>query len=285
MKVLGFGRFLLYFLSRRKIRIYVLRGGLGNQLFQIANGIMTAERFNFDIAFHEVDVKRNPRDQIGAASLEFPFHLLTEKIHVYKCGSSMQFPIRFSMSRFFKMTLSTNLDEKQKAPNQKSTFRILQGYVQNLDFLDSFADIAICRIILGPNSEENIVNGIAMHIRARDGLEHSGMSISKSFYERALEAVAAKPESRIDVFSDDLDFAQDFCQELGNFQFNFVEESVSLSATELLRRFSCYEKIISSKSTLSWWACFLASSTRKDTVVISPWGVNLSFRNWRVIAP
>jgi len=285
MKVLGFGKLLLYFLRRRKIRIYVLRGGLGNQLFQIANGIMIAERFNFDIAFHEVDVKRNPRDKKGAEGLGFPFNSLTKKIHVYKCGDSLKLPMRIAMSRFFMTTLTTNLDEEQISLNQKSTFGILQGYLQNLDFLKSFADLALGRIILGPKSEVNAIDGIAIHIRARDGLMHSGMSISKSFYKHALGAVAANPESKIDVFSDDLDFAQIFCQELGDFQFNFLEESASLTATELLRRLSCYEKIISSRSTLSWWACFLASSTRRDTVVISPWGTNFSLRNWRVIAP
>jgi hypothetical protein len=285
MKILGLRGFLLHFLRRRRIRIYVLRGGLGNQLFQITNGIMIAEEFNFDIAFHDVDVKRNPRDQRGAESLDLPFHNLTDKIAVYRCGSSMQIPMRIFMSKCFRSTLTTNLDVEQINSNQANTFGILQGYLQNLNFRHSFADHAISQVIQGPMSENDGISRIAIHLRALDSLKHPGMSLSKSFYENALGVVAENSESKIDVFSDDIDFAQEFCKQLGSFQFNFVEQRGSLSATELLLGLSSYEKIISSKSTLSWWACFLASSTREDTLVISPWDKSISLKSWRFIAP
>ena len=285
MNFLDFRSFLLYFLRGRKIRIYVLRGGLGNQLFQIANGIMTAEKFNFDIVFHDVDVRRNPRDRKGAASLDFPFHNLTDKVYVYRCGRWMQIPLRIMMSRYFKSKLTTNLDIDQLSLNQKNTFGILQGYLQNLNFRASFADDAISRVIQGPVPYNKGISRIAMHLRAGDSLQHPGMSLSKAFYENALSLVAENPGSIVDVFSDDIHFAQDFCQQLTSFQFNFLEQKVSLSATELLWRLSSYEKIISSKSTLSWWACFLASSTRKDALIISPWDTSISLGSWRFIAP
>lgn len=285
MKIIGLRSFLLYFLRRRRIRIYVLRGGLGNQLFQIANGIKTAEKFNFDIAFHDVDVKRNPRDQKGAESLNFPFHELTDKVQVYRCGSSMQILMRILMSRYFKNTLTTNLDIEQLSLNQKNKFGILQGYLQNLGFRESFEDNVISRIIQRPMTDNKGISRIAIHLRARDSLQHPGMSLSKGYYENALRSVVENPDSVVDVFSDDIDFAQDLCQQLDRFQFNFLEQKVSLSATELLWKLSSYEKIISSKSTLSWWACFLASSTRKDTVVISPWDASISLRDWRFISP
>ena len=98
---------------------------------------------NFDIAFDEVDVKRRPRDHKGAEGLEFPFHSLTKKIYVYKCGSTVQIPIRVVISKHFKTTLTTYLDVEQLHLNQKNTFGILQRYLQNLNFQESFTDYAI----------------------------------------------------------------------------------------------------------------------------------------------
>ena len=106
------------------------------------------------------------------------------------------------------------------------------------------------------------------------------MALSLNHYKAGLMHVGAGSESKIDVFSDDVSYAKSFCDQLGNFNFNFPEIDLELSPTELLLKLASYNKIISSKSTLCWWSTYIAQTRNPSAMIISPWESDLHLESW-----
>ncbi len=271
---------LSYVLRRRRVCVFFLRGGLGNQLFQILNLIEISKRENFTIVFSDVDVRKNPRDKNGAAAFKLQFgSIIDDPSQVFKSNFSIDLVLRFLRS---SKTGRLSLNEVNFDNGNLEIASLVftgKGYLQNLgnapELFGKYLPINLNQFdVLEKKSE------IAIHIRATDSLENSGMSINDTFYQNALNTLTDGKNSIIDVYSDDLDFAQRLCARLGNFHFRFIEENHSLEAIELLASISNYKSVISSKSTLCWWACFFATVKNESAKIVSPWEGPLHQATW-----
>jgi hypothetical protein len=268
-------------MKRRQLRIFLLRGGLGNQLFQIAGMANLSKNNNYDVVFCETDVKKNPRDKQGAAALDFNVEAwFGEQISVYRSSRIVDLFIRLIRNRkVWKFSLQTiNVD--LALVDSDVAIATMQGYLQSPQY-----PRAIPTKILMETFKQREVQSInsdllAIHIRARDGLQFSAMALSLNHYRAGLMHVGAGPESKIDVFSDDVSYAKSFCDQLGNFNFNFPEIALELSPTELLLKLASYNKIISSKSTLCWWSAYIAQTRNPSAMIISPWESDLHLESW-----
>ncbi|CAB4757393.1 unannotated protein [freshwater metagenome] len=275
---------LLSYLGRTKtgkIRIFLLRGGLGNQLFQIAGMASLSKSKNFYVVFCETDVKKNPRDKQGAAALSFDVESwFSEQNSVCKSNKIMDFLIRVLRSEKVRKFSLKNINADLAIKYSEITIATIQGYLQSAKFPMAISADIIKETFHQETDELINPESVAIHIRAQDGLQNSAMVLGLSYYRDGLMHVGANSESSIDVFSDDILYAQSFCAQLGNFSFNFPEIDLELSPTDLLLKLASYNKIISSKSTLCWWSTYIAQTRNPGAVIISPWESDLHLENW-----
>ena len=269
-----------FLLRRKRCCIFFLRGGLGNQLFQILGLIEISKRENFTIIFSDADVRKNPRDKNGAAAFKLRFAPLIEETNkVFKSNFLLDLILRIIRSDKIPKISLHNINFDKETSGVKKLVFTGNGYLQNpkniSELLSKYLPINLNQYDAVDRKSE-----IAIHIRATDSLENVAMSINDAFYQNAIDALTAGKSSAIDVYSDDLNFAKKLCAKLGDHHFKFIEENHSLEAIELLATISNYKSIVSSKSTLCWWACFFATAKNKKVKIISPWQGPLHQAAW-----
>ena len=236
---------------------------------------------NFYVVFCETDVKKNPRDKQGAAALSFDVESwFSEQNSVCKSNKIMDFLIRVLRSKKVRKFSLKNINADLAIKHPEITIATIQGYLQSAKFPMAISADIIKETFHQETDELINPESVAIHIRAQDGLQNSAMVLGLSYYRDGLMHVGANSESSIDVFSDDILYAQSFCAQLGNFRFNFPEIDLELSPTELLLKLASYNKIISSKSTLCWWSTYIAQTRNPGAVIISPWESDLHLESW-----
>jgi len=260
-----------------------LRGGVGNQLFQIAGAASLSIGNEFDIIFCDSDVKKNPSNIKIASILELNFDSwFHERIRAYKSNPFTNLLIRILRSK--KLSLITSYffqyEIDQYDPACKLGF--MQGYFQNRRFVCALPPSGVTQTFKNLQPKATNRNKIAIHIRATDALKRKEMFLDLTYYQDALRFLHVVPTDIIDVYSDDLEYAKMLCSKIDNFTFNFPEQVLNLSALDLLVELSSYDKIVSSKSTLCWWACYLSIFRNPSSVIISPWGKDLHLNAWHV---
>ena len=272
--------FLSFLVKKKRVCVFFLRGGLGNQLFQILNLIEISKKENFKVIFSDVDVRKNPRDKNGAAAfkLQFP-ELFDETKSVFKTNPILDYVLRIMRSRKLRMISIRNINFDHETSVTDKLFFSGNGYLQNPINISKLHG-KFLPLNLGEYDRLVEKAEIAMHVRATDSLHSIGMLIEDSFYEKALNTLAPGQNTLIDVFSDDLDFAKELCARIGDHQFNFIEENYSLGAIELLACLSNYNSIIASKSTLCWWACNFATIKNRNAKIISTWQSSFHQATW-----
>lgn len=265
----------------RQLRIFLLRGGLGNQLFQIAGMARLSENNNFDVVFCETDVKKNPRDKQGAAAFDFNVEAwFGEQISVYRSNRLFDLLIRLIRNKKVRKFSLQNINVDLALVDSNVAIATMQGYLQSPQHPRAISTKTIMETFKQREVQSINTDSLAIHIRAMDGLQYSAMALSLNHYKAGLMHVGAGSESKIDVFSDDVSYAKSFCDQLGNFNFNFPEIDLELSPTELLLKLASYNKIISSKSTLCWWSTYIAQTRNPSAMIISPWESDLHLESW-----
>ncbi len=268
----------------RKLRIYLLRGGLGNQLFQIFGIAKLASSSDFDVIFSDYDVRINPRDKKGASSLELNVEsLFSRDCLLHKADWSINLFIRILNKRIIGNNHISRINLDHERDDFGKSVGIVYGYLQNSETIKSFCEQSVRSVFnFSDNSLPNSAV-IAMHIRALDALQHKEMYLDEEYYRKALSEFVGQESATVDVYSDDSSYARMLCSRIGDFEFRFPEEELALEPIQLLAKLSSYNRIIGSKSTLCWWASFLAELTQTNVQVISPWEAHLNLETWTTI--
>ena len=287
MQTINLLTLLKYFLwpnRTRRLRIFLLRGGLGNQLFQIFGIAHLANSSGFDVVLSDYDVRINPRDIKGASSLELSIKkIFNDECRLYKAGWSINLFIRIMNQRMIRDRHFSriNLDHGQK--DFGKSIAIMYGYLQNLEMIKSFPEQSVRDVFKFSDNGSPDSAVIAMHIRALDALQHKEMFLDWEYYKKALLEFKSQENLSVDVYSDDTNYARTLCSQLSGYDFRFPEEELELEPIQLLTKLSSYSRIIGSKSTLCWWASFLAQLTQTNVQVISPWEADLTLETWTSI--
>lgn len=268
----------------RRICFYFLRGGLGNQLFQINVLNHMSSTMGFNIVFCEVDVKKNSRDRSGASGLQLNMQRNnSQDPWIKRSGRSTDLLLRVLRSvkfPFFKLP-HINFDESVILPS--SRFFTANGYLQNnRDFLFS-PNFRVPPNLTKYRSFSKNPAKVALHIRATDSLMKSEMALTEHYYKSALDFLNISPSLEVDVYSDDTFFAKKLCLKIGNFNFKFMEEFEALNSLQLLANLSSYQYLINSKSTLTWWASVFTEKTHSKTIIVSPWEDQFNLSSWFTI--
>lgn len=256
-----------------KPRIYViLRGGLGNQLHQIAAGAHLAEKNHYKLIIfpHIVDTAKNPDRRGFYRSIDLPrlFPKATISEAKYFEKLILRFMNRVSFQRFQKRIISENNFFKKS----NYLFTLLIGWFQSHEYLPINTDFSTLADPLIKNKKET-----NLHVRLTDFLEIDRQPLDRLYYERALKILlGAQNFSNIICYSDDVPSASRILPP--SYVYTFPELEKSLNAHELLRVLSSSYALICSKSSLCWWAANAVSS--QGGTVVSPWTGKTHMNSW-----
>lgn len=238
-----------------EIVIPVRKGGLGNQLFQVAAGLIVHYTSGKQVVLpeamshihsqqkYEETIFRNFKERLSFPVDAFVLEGLERQgFHVYPGEPEF---------------------EHWSPENSPPGPIVLHGYFQYAPLLEQHKE-KICECFL-KGLEGYLQEGkplqVAIHVRRGDYLQFSDVFhiLDVSYYARAiqkLEERVSKPKYKI--FSDDIEWCkhQDVFQSLEEVE--FVEEKDELKS--FCRMIECQGGFIGANSSFSWWAAFLGAS-------------------------
>ncbi len=236
-----------------KYIIIQIIGGLGNQLFQLANVYQLSIKFKRELLI--CDENNSNRSIYWKTFFKnFENNLI----------SKQQFNELKKKSKIYNWA-STRFEYKNIILQEKYDYYCIEGYYQSYKYFD----INLFEKILSFNDKYKklYTNDIAIHIRRTDYLNNNfHKPLSLDYYYNSLKKMIlnfkSKDEIRIHIFSDDLNW----CQK--NFKYiDFKPNYVKLD-TELDEMFfmSSFNNIIIANSSFSWWAASLNNSNNEKII-------------------
>lgn len=258
--------------------IITLKGGFGNQLFQIVNGISLSKKFNkkliIDISsFSKLNSYKNTKRnyELGILNLKYK--------KIYYLAFFYKFYSKFSNKIIHLKEKNFNFN-KILLDNDKSY--LIDGYWQSYkyfekDFSFIFNSLENIKKKINLNSFYKDLlrsNSVCVHIRRGDYITNPNTKqfhgiCEIDYYEKAISYIYSKiPDANFYFFSDDINFLKKNYANKKNFKiisnskFNFIEEFVLM--------LSCSNFILAN-SSFSWWAAYLSNNVNKLVVAPAKW--------------
>lgn len=258
-------------------RIYViLRGGLGNQLHQIAAGAAIGQGSNIKVRIfaHNVDKSVNLERRGYFRSLDLRQTFPDTDLRESSWGEN--FVIRLIIRtnyRFLKPPLIT--EENYFTNRKKLRISFLIGWFQSHDFLPkNFSPLHLV-----PNLAM-MTDHINVHIRLTDFKQIDPDPLDSNYYRQALSLLRlTETIPYFNCFSDDISGAK----EILDFPINFAfpESLIQLKPDALLGALSNCKVLICSRSSLCWWAAQIVEA--RGGIVISPWVGTTHKSSWKSV--
>lgn len=272
-----------------------LRGGLGNQMFQIFGGSYYSKKFGIPVILDDADIICHANKSRRSWSRHFNLSTLIGNERV-KWNSKIKIFSKKIESRIGKSdpNAAQHITEETLLNLRKiSSQYIVRGWFEDKKyFLDhkSYISKESFRPIKGFDKNillEEIIStksSAVLHLRLGDFL-YSKTGESKvpwNYYLRATEKLLENDIKEIFLFSDDIEVAHRFILENGNLnhvKVNCPEIKQVLNPVELFWILAHAKTFVSSNSTLSWWA----SAVNPDGRILSPFKDNLKLHHWETI--
>lgn len=258
-----------------------LRGGLGNQLFQISAGVCLAKACNIPLKINTKDLDASLEKNRGnfLHSLELGNILNLSNLEysfVKENFVSNRIYHRFG-KKFQTNYISSSIDLLDKiASHSFETYR-LRGFFQDLRIVEKSLN-ASPRVTLQTLRSEvveitqlvSLKNTITLHIRLGDFVSSNFDILSSDYFLSAIDEFATHFDDRdfeVVVFSDDIQGARGMLHDRDGII--FPELDWILTPAELLYVLSNAKNLVISKSTLAWWAGYIGYFNGNR--IWSPW--------------
>lgn len=263
-----------------------LRGGLGNQLFQATAASFFADRLKVDVILDDSAIIRHRdksrRTWLRRMDIQRLFN--NEKMEWKPFGLSL---------------LSSTLSLPKDGTVELNESDLLQLYeldrdIHVADWFQKAKYVEAVKPGLYPEDSAEIRNNVneeiyrirnsdglgAIHIRLGDFRQTQWGVLSGEWYVQALRKLIDRRElRRIDCYSDEIDAAREILKPLNKkVVIQYPEEKFKFLPHELLWTLSTYQSLISSNSSLSWWASYL--NRTKNPLILCDWGDDLFLERW-----
>lgn len=283
-----------------KTREYLLVGGFGNQLFQIAQGLSDCQAGKVTMVRHiprrgkvidrSLDEYHLP-PRIRIIEKAAPLWLTQRALNLGLRLSSKFDPTKSSRFKLWvikvvalavgilmKQKILYNLGVGQDDTRKSSPSNLNIGYFQSQPphaVLDSLKDIGLISITskalhMFERAEKNRI--LAVHVRLGDYAEDQSIGlIDAHYYKSGLDHLWKSGNyDEVFVFSNEIRKAKEMLDIDESIEVSYVgENTLSSSETfELLRRAHGY---VISNSTFSWWAANLSHAKNPVVVCPDPW--------------
>jgi len=264
----------------------ILRGGLGNQLFQYFAALKFVESTDNKIELN-LSWFNNKKNSTSPRSYDLgeiinTSEIAEDKSNLLRLGLFDKFSAY--ASKIGLVISELNFDQLK---NEKKTKRILylNGYFQELRFLGSyihnlenFIEIKDCE----PEIKDKMIEiseryQVALHLRLGDYVDLDLFHvISKNYIRECLNKINnQKKYLEVLVFTDSPDKAENYLPEIEKIEFIIFPKN-RFTDPQTLILMSKFKNLILSNSTFSWWAGALASSAGNN--VYAPFSDDLNSR-------
>ena len=276
-----------------KVQRVELAGGLGNQLFQYANGLNHGElvELHYSLGNPNLNNKMLPEitsfrlsngttlanDLVEGFFLKKLFNL-NLRLSGYMRNDRLGLLIIFISRKLLKLGLLLSGESKKIALRSENLF---VGYFQNTDWmLDTTvtekmrklrlvdeSNFKNSTVILNPN-----VRRLLIHIRKGDySAEKKFGILPRKYYELSYREIIRRSEfDELWVFSNDETYAREIIEGLTDLSPYYVPTD-SFSPAETLQLMRFFDGYIISNSTFSWWAATLRENLDAPVMAPFPW--------------
>ena len=256
----------------------VLRGGLGNQLFQYALARSLAIKNNAHIMLDISDYKNNP-DRIFKLDHFFIQADVTASHRVATLAERIIDYIKpFHLKRFI---FERHSGFDPAVLNAKHPV-FLEGYWQNekyfKDIRSELLQEARLKAPMGPAAQKiadaiiTTPTSVSVHIRRGDyirpGNKERYDTCTPEYYARAMQAISTKISPvHFFIFSDDIEWVKNNITFRDAVAVTYVSQSGIADYEALMLMSMCHHNIIAN-SSFSWWGAWL--NTHDNKIIIAP---------------
>lgn len=252
-----------------KNHIVILRGGLGNQMFQYALVIALRNKgykVSINTSMYGLTTMHNNYELervFGIKESIVPANVL----HVTYLRGLLRFQPTFLLSQD-KEEYDTSVLSSPKS--------YINGYWQDERYFKDverkvretfvFREIDVENEVFGMEIKQR--NSISLHIRRGDYAEFGMSIIGKNYYAHAVEYIKEKVETPFFyIFSDDPHEAENIAKELG-IEYKLITHNRKENSYKDMFLMSCCRHNIIANSSFSWWGAWLGE--QKGRIVICP---------------
>jgi hypothetical protein len=264
----------------------LLRGGLGNQLFQATAGLFFAKKFDANAILDDSAIVGHSDWTRRSWLRKFDIENLFNSNQIFWMNKSrvMLKSLNMLNSKESSFLTESQLDSMTRLQESVSVYDwfqtkqyaealkpTLQQGIQKSKLLKSYE-------LAEDLDAKSRVAGI--HIRLGDFRKTKDGPLSASWYRRAIQRVINDYEiTELHCYSDEIESAYKIVKPFSSkVKLTFPEEFRILNPQELLRSLTCYPIYISSNSTLSWWASFFNQNIQSK--IYCNWNDKLRLEKW-----
>ena len=242
-----------------------LKGGLGNQLFILAAGILLARKNALSKVILDTSfLKRDSLRDFALDQYEIPKNIRVARTssHGIAHHSKMNF-LFHREAPIVEEILDMDMELHRAA--------CIEGYFQNYNYVDAVKD-SMLRILRSSNSEtlSDVLPEIyvAAHLRRGDYLNPQTLAthglVSAEYISKGYSYLKAKlGEVPLVIFTDSPELVQSELSVIENDTFIFGPDKVS--AQQVIEYMSKARGLIISNSSLSWWGAWVATRQAEDS--------------------
>lgn len=258
----------------------ILKGGLGNQLFQFFTAYFLSKKLRMNLT---VDISNYKNNNNNNSQFKLLNLLKTNKNYFKKYKEN--FFLR-KLKKIYYLFFFNNFEENNAFSYSKAFEKLddnkninLIGFFQSEKYFHANRNEIIRILNFNKNKRaqnrelaSKILNSqsVAIHIRGGDYInfekENPGFgTLSKLYYKRAIKIIAKNLNNfNIYIFTDDKSYfsKKNF---LNSYRHTLVESGSDINDLYLM---SLCKNFIISNSTYSWWGAFLSLHSKK--IIISP---------------
>ena len=253
--------------------IFLLRGGIGNQLFIYFAAVYLGEKHSFTPVFQSLGIYHGE----SISEMGLPGRFMGKfQSKLYRLDKKLNYKI--SKRALQPISSSSSVTQSPIEINGKS---YVSGFFQTAYYAshlkaNGYFDELIRK---EPNSaliqkclEITNSNATIMHLRFGDylGAAASLGNLAPNYYESIFASHKEVSGNPIFVMSDDFHLAREYIKELPDLDFRMLDKYDGLRSTDLMKLFGSADRVICANSTYSWWGAFLSSRAQKIWVP-SPW--------------
>lgn len=242
--------------------IFLLRGGLGNQLFQICKLATLSASRDVDFYISDLNTFRLQRGLGGTESLFLPIaSLFPTNSPPRILNSNSRLLVKFLVALNNRLSVPKVIDERFDKFNNLPLLSLLSGYFQDFNIIDQIQIDSLNRAILlndSKNKTGEYSNRVCIHIRRKDYPASISDNFGHDYYSKAIAKFQQMGFRQFDCYSDDVYKARQVLSFLPEEMLRFPEINLQLDSISLLRKMAEYENFILSQSSLAWWASYLA---------------------------
>ena len=280
----------------KRIAIVKLKGGFGNQLFQIMfiNHLKTKGiKVLVDTSFFSIKDYKLEQNNLTKRELVLPLDTFglksVSRVLIYLINISFQILKKFNFKIKNKIIANIFYGHDYD-PKRLGYLNIFDGYWKDPNILKKNINYLFNSFYSIDSFKKNIIkkpekNTLLVHVRRTDFVDN-GWALSEKFYIDSIRTIFSKKgDQKIDIFTDDAEWVKNsYIYEKFDIR-NIYSENKNENPFSSFLKMLNYENFIIGNSTFAFFPAYLKAKETSIVIVPDPWFKNgdhpsISKNNW-----